>query len=138
MTLRPSGALIAVVHGSRLAQAMSWLDRTSKSAWEDSKTRQFANAAWNKNQAWSAAQRLRFWALVLTWAGVFHIAGLQWLPRYVTSGLPMPWFAAGTMLAAILAAFAEPAAVAWRDSAIRRAIGPDEISPQSRNSLEST
>ena len=113
---------MAVVRESRLAQAMSWLDRTSKSAWEDSKTRQFANAAWNKNQAWSAAQRLRFWALVLTWAGLFHLAGLRWLPRYVTSGLPMPWFAAVTMLAAILAAFAEPAAVAWEHSAIGRTL----------------
>ncbi len=112
----------AIAAQSRLWHTAQRIMEAYAAAWETSIV-----ARWRRNGAtrlasWPPDRRVRFGAMVIAWAGVFHLASRSVLPRYVGSGLPYPWIAVVIVGALVVAALAQDVAQAWQTSTLGRVV----------------
>lgn len=121
MNQEPLSSIEAVAGESRLWRGEQAAAEALAAAWKWSRVGQVATTSAMRVREVAPARRIRFGALVVAWAGAWHLAGLVVLPRYATSGLPRAWFVAVVLVALLVAAAADGLIRAWGASALRRA-----------------
>lgn len=120
MNQEPLGSIEAVAGESRVWRGEQAAAEALAAAWKGSRVGQVATASAMRVRAMAPARRIRFGALVVAWAGAWHLAALVVLPRYATSGLPRMWFVAAGIVALVVALAADDLVGAWEASALRR------------------
>ena len=120
MNEEPLCGIEAVAEDSRLWRGEQAVAQALTAAWNGSRFGQIATASVRRVREAAPARRIRFGALVVAWAGAWHLIGLMFLPRYATSGLPRVWFVAASIVALMVAFAAEALVRAWEASALRR------------------
>ena len=120
MNQEPLSSIGAVAGESRLWRGEQAVAEALVAAWKGSRVGQVAIASAMRVREVAPARRIRFGALVVAWAGAWHLAGLVVLPRYATSGLPRAWFVAVVLVALLVALAANGLVRAWEASALRR------------------
>lgn len=110
----------AIAADSRLGHGMLRLRRIGLAAWEISTTARIFRRSHIKWAGLTAAQRVRFVALLVAWVSAWQVVALWVLPRYVVSGLPAMWFLFVAVLATLTCAVAAPLTSAWPDSRVAK------------------
>lgn len=115
MTDRDFDPLVQLARESVLGRTALSLAGTWEAAWRSSAAVRAASGQWARMAAWPIEQRVRVVALTLAWAGLGHALSLFWLPKYVTSGLPLAWVGVFIAAALTVAALPRAFALAWND-----------------------
>ncbi len=114
--------LIPLAADSRIWRSAQRVIAACSLAWDASRVGRFLRAHGAPVACWPPAKRVRLGAMAIAWAGIFHLASLFMLPRYVAPALPYPWIALVIVTALIVAAFADAFAHAWPESTFGRIV----------------
>ena len=110
----------AIAADSRLGHGILRLRRIGLAAWDASTTARIFRRSHTGWAGLTAAQRVRFVALLVAWVSASQLIALWVLPRYVISGLPAMWFLAVAVLATLTGVMAAPLTSAWPDSRVAK------------------
>lgn len=113
MNDREFDSVVQLARSSVVGRLLAWFAEASRAAWSSSYIIGVAKRTWAPISSWPIDMQLRCGALTIAWAGIGYAVSLFLLPRYVISGLPLPWVGSLIVAALVVAAFPRAFALAW-------------------------